>query len=214
MKILQRLILPLATKVGYFNPVIILGCVCIAIGGGLLTTLTVDIPSPKMIGLQFLLGSGFGAIIQTVRTQSQLLQMPLTFSKPLIAVQAVLPLSLVSTATSVLVLCQFLGGSIFLSLAANLFESNLRTDLTESLSATSAQSIIKMGAGAVRHVVSGQELFFTLRAYNSAIATTFVSELSVPLAIHDTDAVSGWFWRAVLRHWWRPRSCNGAVSRV
>jgi hypothetical protein len=55
-----------ATKVGYFNPVIILGCICIAIGGGLLTTLAVQIPSEKMIGLQVLLGSGFGAIIQTV----------------------------------------------------------------------------------------------------------------------------------------------------
>lgn len=35
--------------------------------------MTVDIPSPKMIGLQFLLGSGFGAIIQTVRTPPQVL---------------------------------------------------------------------------------------------------------------------------------------------
>ncbi|KAF2108453.1 major facilitator superfamily transporter [Lophiotrema nucula] len=145
------------TKVGYYNPILLVGCICVAVGGGLLTTLTVNVRSAKMIGFQILLGSGFGAIIQT----------------PLIAVQAVLPLSQVPTATSVLVLCQFLGGSIFLSVASTVFESRLATFLSRDLSPTAAEAIISSGARDLRNMVSAANLLIIRVAYNDAISTAF-----------------------------------------
>jgi hypothetical protein len=94
----------------------------------------------------------------------------------LMAVQAVLPLTQVPTATSILVLCQFLGGAIFLSIATNLFESKLAKGLSEYLSPASAQAIMGNGARDVRNMVFGQDLSATLLVYNTAIATTFVSD--------------------------------------
>lgn len=167
------------TKVGYYNPVLILGCVSIAIAGGLLTTVTVDVASAKMIGYQVLVGSGFGAIIQT----------------PLIAVQAVLPLSQVSTATSILVLCQFFGGAIFLTIAANIFESKLSTSLSHFLSPASAQAIIHAGAKDFRTMVSGQDLSRVLEGYNHAITTAFY--VIMASGIVAFLATLGMQWRSV-----------------
>jgi len=95
-------------------------------------------------------------------------------TQPLIAVQAVLPLSDVPVATSILVLSQFLGGSVFLSIASNLFQSKLNSSLS-SLSSTLAESIIGAGAMDLRDMVPNEMLYPVLLAYNVSIVGVFVS---------------------------------------
>lgn len=72
-------------------------------------------------------------------------------------------------------LCQFLGGSIFLSIATNIFGSKLTTSLTHLLSAEATDAIIKAGAAGVRDIVKPETLEGVLSAYNDAITCTFVS---------------------------------------
>ncbi|KAF2462745.1 MFS general substrate transporter [Lindgomyces ingoldianus] len=145
------------TKVGYYNPVLFLGSGLVAVGGGLLTTWKPHYGAPYWISNQLLSGAGFGAIIQT----------------PLIAVQAVLPLKQVSTATSTLVLCQFLGGSIFLSAAQNIFASKLIGSLSRILPPDVAEEVLRIGAVGIREVVSPHQLDEVILSYNDAIVNTF-----------------------------------------
>ncbi|KAF1996429.1 MFS general substrate transporter [Amniculicola lignicola CBS 123094] len=166
------------TQVGYYNPVVMLGCVCIAIGGGLLTTIQPHFGS-SLVGYQVLLGAGFGAVIPT----------------PLIAVQAVLPLKQVPTATSTLMLMQFLGGSIFLSIAQNIFESKLTDRLTELFDHMTAEQILKAGAGAVRKVVPPEQLPSVLMSYNDGISMTFY--IVAASGVIALIASLGMQWRSV-----------------
>jgi hypothetical protein len=51
------------TKICYYSPVLLFGCILIAVGGGLLTTLHPNRPAAAWIGFQAIAGAGFGALI-------------------------------------------------------------------------------------------------------------------------------------------------------
>lgn len=91
--------------------------------------------------------------------------------------QAVLPLHLVSTATSIVVLFQFLGGSTYLAVAQNVFDTRLHSGLRAGLPSLDPSIIVKAGAGNVRHAVDANDLQTLLKIYNAAIIDTFVSHL-------------------------------------
>ncbi len=101
--------------------------------------------------------------------------MPTNSRQPLIAVQAVLPLTKVSEATAIIVFFQFLGGAVFLAVAHNVFQSRLLMALMVKVPSEDAQMIVKAGAGAVRQIVQSEDLHLVLEAYNIAITDTFVS---------------------------------------
>jgi hypothetical protein len=54
------------TKLGYFNPFLILGLVLTSIGCGLLTTLQIGSGEGAWIGYQIICGLGFGLVVQMV----------------------------------------------------------------------------------------------------------------------------------------------------
>lgn len=96
----------------------------------------------------------------------------------------------VSTATSIVVFFQFLGGSAFLAIAQNIFATHLVSELKAEAPALDSGLIIKAGAAAVRKVVRPEDLQMVLRAYDIAITDTFVSRHVDPSVIiaHGTDA--------------------------
>ncbi|KAG8170300.1 hypothetical protein KVR01_001045 [Diaporthe batatas] len=151
-------------KLGYCIPAVLLSGVMVAIGGGLLSLLTVSTPTAKWIGYQVLLGFGRGVGIQM----------------PFIAVQAVLGSHLVPESMSLIVFAQTFGGSIFLTVANVIFNNQLRTLLEQNVPGVPADRVIGAGATAFRSVVPEQDLESVLRVYSRALSAVFY--LSAALA--------------------------------
>lgn len=129
-----------------------------SIGAGLLTLLTVDAPQAKWAGFLFIygLGVGFG------------------FQQGGVAAQAVLPLSDVSIGTATVMFIQMLGGSIFVSVAQNIFTNQLISNVSAlNIPNFDPQVIVSAGATGLRSVVESQYLSEVLVAYNDALVKVF-----------------------------------------
>ncbi|KAH0837408.1 putative HC-toxin efflux carrier TOXA [Fonsecaea pedrosoi] len=143
--------------VGYYTPWALLGCVLTSIGSGLMTTFTPSTGAGPWIGYQILAGMGRGSVVQ----------MPLT------AIQNLLPPKEVSIATSQIFFWQYLGGAIFLAVAETIFTNSLRSSLRTYVPGINPESVIDVGAAAVRSSVPHSQLEGVLRAYNHALVSTF-----------------------------------------
>ncbi|OAL38890.1 hypothetical protein AYO20_01641 [Fonsecaea nubica] len=143
--------------VGYYTPWALLGCVLTSIGSGLMTTFTPSTGAGPWIGYQILAGTGRGSVVQ----------MPLT------AIQNLLPPKEVSIATSQIFFWQYLGGAIFLAVAETIFTNSLRSSLRTYVPGINPESVIDVGAAAVRSSVPHSQLEGVLRAYNHALVSTF-----------------------------------------
>jgi hypothetical protein len=110
---------------------------------------------------------------------------------------AVLPPSQLPTGTSIAVFFQFLGGSIFLAIAENIFLSRLRSALALYAPTVNAAAVIGAGAEGLRKVVgtSGPDLAACIQAYNEAIMSTFY--LCAAGAVVAFFAAFGMEWRSV-----------------
>ncbi|KAL4740438.1 MFS general substrate transporter [Aspergillus similis] len=148
----------LTTKFGYNAPFFIASSIIMSIGAGLITTFTVDVSQAKWVGYLFLygLGVGFG------------------FQQGGVAAQAVLPLSKVSIGTAIVMFLQMLGGSLFVSVAQNIFTKELISNL-EALDIPnfSPTDVVNGGATSVRSIVSEAVLPEVLLAYNDALVKVF-----------------------------------------
>ena len=95
--------------------------------------------------------------------------------QPLIAVQAVLPLSQVPVGSTIILFFQFFGGSIFLAIAQNIFRTRLLAKLVTDAPTEDAHAVLRAGAEGVRQIVVAKNSSSVLDAYNIAITDTFVS---------------------------------------
>lgn len=96
-------------KVGYPTPFMYGLSVIGSVGAGLLTLYNADISTGKWIGYQIIFGLGIGIGMQ----------------QPIILAQAVLPLSDVPIGTAIIIFSQMFGGSLFISVAQNIFINKL-----------------------------------------------------------------------------------------
>lgn len=71
--------------------------------------------------------------------------------------------------------CQYLGGAVFLAVAETIFTNTLRSSLRKYSPDIDPESVISIGATAVRSTFRGAHLEGVLRAYNHAVTSTFVS---------------------------------------
>ena len=101
------------SAIGQYAPFMILGIILTSIGGGLLTLFDPDITSPAWIGYQVLVGVGIGV----------------GWQQPIVAVQTVVDMEDVPTATAILSFAQTIGGSFFISVAQSVFSSRLTREL-------------------------------------------------------------------------------------
>ncbi|KIX94730.1 uncharacterized protein Z520_09420 [Fonsecaea multimorphosa CBS 102226] len=147
----------LVQVIGYCTPWALFGCVLTSIGSGLMTTFTPSTGAGPWIGYQILAGTGRGSVVQ----------MPIT------AIQNLLPPKEVSIATSQIFFWQYLGGAVFLAVAETIFTNSLRSSLRTYAPGVNPDTIIDVGAAAVRSSVSSGQLPGVLRAYNHAIVSTF-----------------------------------------
>ncbi|KUJ19995.1 major facilitator superfamily transporter [Mollisia scopiformis] len=152
----------LVTKFGHFNPWLFFGTGLTAIGSGIFSTFKVDTGNSMINGIQVLAGFGASCVIQM----------------PLIGLMTLLPAHDLTTATSIVVFFQFLGGAIFLAIAENIFVSRLVSSLHEYTPSLDAQAVVNVGAEGLRKLLSddGQlgQLAGALLAYDEAITRTFL----------------------------------------
>ncbi|MCJ1243902.1 MFS sugar transporter [Trapelia coarctata] len=153
----------LTTVIGYYTPFLYVSTVLMAIGAGLLTTLTVTSGTGMWIGYQIIFGLGVGS----------------GFQQPLIAAQTVLPLEDIPVGTSTVMFIQLLGGSLFVSVAQNVFSNALVTNLLTSVPGLNPAAVTQSGVTNLLSVVGQGSIGKVLVAYNAAITKTF----QIPLVL-------------------------------
>jgi len=153
----------LTTVLGYYTQFLYVATILMAIGAGLLTTLTVTSGAGMWIGYQILFGLGSGA----------------GFQQPLIAAQTVLPLEDVAIGTSVVMFLQILGGALFVSVAQNIFGNALVTNLVANVPSLNPAAVTQSGATNLLSVVGQDSIDKVLVAYNAALTKTF----QIPLVL-------------------------------
>lgn len=147
----------LVTACGYYTPFMIASSIIMTIGAGLLSTLDVNSGHPKWIGYQALFGIGLGLGMQ----------------QPMIVAQTALSAVDVPSGTAIVMFTQTLGGSIFISVAQNIFQNQLFQNLRADAPTANAAELVAAGATMLRNVASGPVLEHVLVAYNDAITQTF-----------------------------------------
>ena len=147
----------MVTKFGYYNPFMYLGSGLTAIGAGLVTTFEVDTFTGKWIGYQILFGFGCG----------------LGFQIPTVVAQTILPLHDVSTGVAYVLFVQMLGGTVFNSVAQNIFTTSLISNIVDAGLPIDPRVVVTTGATELGKVVPVDKLSVLLLAYNKALTKSF-----------------------------------------
>ncbi|EMD00433.1 hypothetical protein BAUCODRAFT_28789 [Baudoinia panamericana UAMH 10762] len=170
----------LVTNLGYFAPFFIGSSVIMSIGAGLMMLFDVNTSTGRWVGYQFLYGFGVG----------------LGFQQGGVAAQAALPFKDVAVGTTVVLFLQILGGSLFVSVAQNLFTTHLiKNILALGLADLNPADIVAAGATGIRSLVSEAELPAVLGAYNKALVTVFeVGTITAAISILGAVGVE---WRSI-----------------
>ena len=144
------------TKIGYYNPSILLGGILVPIGAGLFTLFDVTTPHPYWIGVQVLFGFGVGLGLQQTN----------------IAAQTVLEKKDAPTGVSLVFFCQGIGGTISVSICQNVLDNNLISGL-KGIGNISPHDVINTGATELRKVFSPAQLPQVLKVYNHGLVIVF-----------------------------------------
>lgn len=170
---------PITTYVGYPNILLIFGSILMTIGAGLITLFTPNTPTSQWIGYQILYGVGLG----------------LAFQPSWVAVQTVLPDSIVPTALVTLGFSQMFGGIICLSIAQNIFFNQLGKYLAAVVPGFDAGSIVQGGALNIIKDVPQKYHEAALTAYSRALVDVFY--ITVVLSCLTAVSAFGVEWKSV-----------------
>lgn len=152
------------SKLGYYTPFFLISSVMMSIGAGLFTTFTSTTSHAMWIGCQVLFGLGLGFGTQ----------------QPINVVQTILDKSDIATGSAVVLFARFLGSSIFLPVAQNVFLKRLLANLT-NLPGISPKAVINGGATELRNLAGGKDLTILLSDYNTAIVDVFYMNLATSI---------------------------------
>ncbi|EXJ53740.1 uncharacterized protein A1O5_12989 [Cladophialophora psammophila CBS 110553] len=145
------------TVIGYYAP-FYYGCVVFsAIGAGLLTTFETTTGHDKWIGYQVIYGLGVGLGMQ----------------QALITVQAVLPLKDVPTGTALVMFMQTFGGALFVSVAQNIFNNRLMSEIPKQAPGIAPAIILHVGATSLKDQIPKALLPGVQTAYNTSLTQTW-----------------------------------------
>ncbi|KIW82936.1 hypothetical protein Z517_02179 [Fonsecaea pedrosoi CBS 271.37] len=145
------------TAIGYYAP-FYFGCVVLsAIGSGLLTTFETTTGHEKWIGYQVIYGFGVGLGMQ----------------QALITVQTVLPLKDVPTGTAMVMFMQTFGGALFVSVAQNIFNNRLMSEIPKLAPGIDPAIILHVGATSLKEQIPKAALAGVQTAYNTSLTQTW-----------------------------------------
>jgi MFS family permease len=167
----------LITKMGYYVPFMWLSVVFMAIGSGLLTTLTQHSSTGMWVGYQIIDGIGIG------------------FGWPIgaLAAQTVLDSSDIPVGTAIAVFMLLFGGAVFVSAANSIFTNSLVNGLTAAnIQGVDSNAVVHLGATQLRHLVHPEDLGAVLDAYMKSL--TDVYRLALVLACMCAAGAIGMEW--------------------
>lgn len=169
----------LTSMLGYYTQFPIIGGALLMIGSALVSTWTVDTPKATWIGYQILVGAGNGLCLQA----------------PNIAAQTVLSQRDAAIGITVLQFVNFLGGSIFVTVAQTLLTNKLVTNLSSAIPGFDTSVIASGGAASVRDTVSADQLPIVLEVYNDSMKSIWYLALGLSTLIF----VASWGleWKSV-----------------
>lgn len=179
---------------GHYVPLMWASVVLTSIGGGLLTTLNENSSTAKWIGYQIIYGIGGG----------------LGYQQGITAAQTVLGPDNVTMGTALMVFLQNLGGTIFSSVANNVFVTDLVKRLGETVPDLDPSTVISAGSTGFRKVVTKEQLPLVLTAYNSAVVTAF--RIALSLACICAIGVAGMEWRRASTTEKKPKAAQDVQS--
>ncbi|KAI5247677.1 MFS general substrate transporter [Aureobasidium subglaciale] len=164
--------------VGLTNPFILAGTTLLAVGSGLLSTLTTSSGLKYWVPYQILPGLGAG----------------ITLWMPYVAIQTVLKAEDIPVATALLQLFQSFGAALFLALGQAVFSSVFATALKSSnVPGLDVSAIVHAAPADLRRLVPEESLSHVLDAYNQGVTSTFY--LGAGLAAAACFASFGLQWK-------------------
>ncbi|KAF7905869.1 hypothetical protein EAF00_000148 [Botryotinia globosa] len=147
----------LLSRLGYFTPWAIMGCVCSAVGSGCMSLFNVNTEAGEWIGFQILVGTGREMVSQMLIT----------------VIQNSFPATDIAIGSSVATLSGYFGSAIFLSFASTVFTNSMTKELATYVPNVDAEAIVASGATGLRNLVTGAELERVLIAYNESLIRCF-----------------------------------------
>ena len=169
----------LVSKIGYYAPFMLASTILTSIGAGLLTTFDLGTGSPRWIGYQVVIGFGIGLGLQL----------------PLIAVQTVLDMSEIPSATALMIFLQLFGAAIFVSVGESVLTNKLVSYISRNVPGVDAVAAAGAGATNIRKVVPAEYLFGVLQVYNDALTQVF--KIVLVMACLTTIGSVAIEWRSV-----------------
>lgn len=149
-------------KIGYYVPSMLLCPSIMAVGEGLLSTLTRGAPQGHWVGFQFLSGFGLGMGMQTGS----------------LAVQTVLPMPDVSMGIACIFFAQQLGGAIFTTVGQTIL-SNLLVSRLAGVPGIDPGLIVESGATELANIVPAEDMNIVLDAYNYTLTRIFLAAMGL-----------------------------------
>lgn len=176
----------LIAKTGHFWPILLVGSVLATIGSGLIYTLDIGSSKGEWIGYQLLVGAGCGLAIQV----------------PIIANQASVAPSDISSITAITLFFQTIGGAFFVSAAQTGFANQLLKAVPKYAPGVSPEKVVATGATELRKVFDMADIPGILRAYMSGLKISYAIAiamagmsvlvcLTVPIKKLDTEKING-----------------------
>ncbi|KAF2475439.1 MFS general substrate transporter [Lindgomyces ingoldianus] len=147
----------LITKLGYYNPWLLVGTALMSISSGLFTTFDAGTSNSKWIGYQVIYGLGTGMFMTT----------------PLVAVQAVLDAAKTPIGISTVTFFQMFGGALFAGISQTIFNERLVKELVKDVPGVDVGKLLAAGTTAIRSAVTPEQLPGVIQSYNSAILSPF-----------------------------------------
>ncbi|XDG05722.1 hypothetical protein ABKA04_005337 [Annulohypoxylon sp. FPYF3050] len=178
----------LITATGYYNPFILFETALIAIGAGLITTLSPSTPSAAWFGYLVLDGLGTGVGFQAGVIVAQNSLPPSAISH-----------ALIPQATSCVNFFQSLGGALFIAISQSVFQNGFITTLARLAPSLDPALFTHSGASQVREVLAEvhqeQLLDAVLEAYMAGLRRTFC--ISCGAATAAFVAALGLEWKKI-----------------
>lgn len=186
----------LTKKIGYYTPFMILSSIITPIGIGLISTWDPQTSHSRWIGYQVMVGAGIGLAMQA----------------PALAAQTVLPKNDVPIGTALVMFGQTFGGTLFISVANNLFDSRLVAGLSSIVQGVDSATIISSGASDLKNIVSPALLPLVLQKYNEALRGPFY--LATALAAATILGSATMEWRSVKKNAQKLSSADTSIPSV
>ena len=119
------------SKLGFYMPWAVFSAAAIAVGNGLLSTVTQHTSTAKWIGYLIIIGAGRGAGIQMVSHSPAHCTQFSDMNQAFVATQSALPMRLIPVSLAFLIFAQNIAGAIFLVVANTIFTQSLIKNLTK-----------------------------------------------------------------------------------